>query len=143
MAFSLVIGITYALYLIAQKVNTGFDKFIVLTFQIVVSALLLVPFYPAYSAPLPQSLSFYGYITVIAVAFTIVPLLLNLYALKGINSSTAGMLLNLNPIIAFVLATVVFQEQMDTLQAVSYGIIFIAVIVFNAQLIFNSKKGTV
>lgn len=140
MAFSLVIGFTYALYLVTQKVNAGFDKFIILTFQIVVSAILLLPFYPTYSAPLPVSFSFYGYVAIIAVAFTIVPSLLNLYALKGIDTSTAGMLLNVNPLIAFVLATVVFMEAMDTMQIIAYSIIFIAVVVFNARIIFIRKR---
>jgi chloramphenicol-sensitive protein RarD len=140
MAFSLVIGLTYALYLITQKVNIGFDKFIVLTFQIVLSALLLVPFYPAYHAPVPTEVSFYIYIAVVAVAFTIIPLLLNLYALKGINSSTAGMLLNINPLIAFVLAILVFKEQMDQTQIVAYSIVFLAVLVFNSQLLFGRKS---
>jgi chloramphenicol-sensitive protein RarD len=140
MAFSLIIGFTYALYLVAQKVNAGFDKFIILTFQIVVSALLLLPFYPAYSSPLPAAFSFYGYVAIIAVAFTIIPSLLNLYALKGIDTSTAGMLINVNPLIAFVLATVVFMEPMDTMQIIAYSIIFIAVVVFNARFIFSRRK---
>lgn len=140
MAFSLVIGSSYALYLVAQKINAGFDKFIVLTFQIVVSALLLLCFYPEYSSPLPSEPSFYGYISVIAAGYTIIPLLLNLYALKGINSSTSGMLLNINPLIAFVLAIFVFHEQMDTLQVMAYGIIFIAVVVFNCHFIFGRKS---
>jgi chloramphenicol-sensitive protein RarD len=139
MAFSLVIGLSYALYLVAQKVNVGFDKFIVLTFQITISALLLLFFYPKYSGPLPAGISFYGYITVIAVLYTIVPLLLNLYALKGIGSSTAGMLLNINPLIAFILAVFVFHEQMDALQIAAYGIIFVAVVVFNAHF-FSDRK---
>jgi chloramphenicol-sensitive protein RarD len=139
MAFSLIIGFTYALYLVTQKVNAGFDKFIILTFQIVVSAILLVPFYPTYSAPLPESFSFYGYVAIIAVAFTIIPSLLNLYALKGIDTSTAGMLINVNPLIAFILATVVFMEPMDTLQIIAYSIIFVAVVVFNARFLLSRK----
>jgi len=140
MLFSLIIGSSYALYLVAQKTNTGFDKFLVLTVQILVSALLLLPFYPAYSAPLPQELSFYAFIAVIAVMFTIVPLFLNLYALRGIQSSTAGMLLNINPLIAFILATCVFHEYMDAIQMIAYGIIFVAVIVFNARLFKTGKR---
>lgn len=139
MAFSLIVGLSYAFYLVSQKVNAGFDKFIMLTFQIVFSALLLLPFYPVYSAPLPTSFIFYGYIGIIAVVFTITPLLLNLYALKGIHSSTAGMLLNINPLIAFMLATFVFGEQMDILQLVAYGMIFLAVLIFNARFFLRKK----
>ena len=56
------------------------------------------------------------------------------------NSSTAGMLLNINPIIAFILAIVFFHEAISLLQIVGYTIIFIAVIVFNARQIFSCKK---
>lgn len=133
MSFSLIVGLSYALYLISQRENKDFDKFINLTFQIVVSALLLLPFYPFYSGPVPESLVFYGYIELIAVAFTIIPLLLNLFALKKINSSTVGMLLNINPLIAFLLAAFVYHEHLDKIQMVAYGIIFFAIIIFNSS----------
>lgn len=134
MMFSLVIGLTYALYLVSQRKNVGFDKVLVLSFHIIFSAILLAPFYPVYSAALPGAASFYMYIGVIAVALTIVPLFLNLYALKGINSSTVGMLLNINPMIAFLLAIVVFKEAIDVTQVIAYTIILISVVVFNIQL---------
>ena len=40
-------------------------------------------------------------ILLIAVLFTIIPLFLNLYALKGVNSSTMGILLYINPVFNF------------------------------------------
>jgi chloramphenicol-sensitive protein RarD len=138
MMFSLVVGLSYALYLVSQRENTGFDKVLVLSFHIIFSAILLAPFYPVYSAALPGAASFYMYIGVIAVALTIVPLFLNLYALKGINSSTAGMLLNINPMIAFLLAIVIFKEAIDVTQIIAYTMIFISVIVFNIHL-FSRK----
>ena len=104
MVFSIIIGLTYAAYLVSQRANKGFDKFIVLTFHITLAALFLVPFYPSYGGPVPTEFKFYFCIETIAVLFTIVPLFLNLYALSGINSSTVGMLLNINPMIAFGLA---------------------------------------
>lgn len=140
MSFSLIVGFSYALYLVSQRENTGFDKFINLTFQIVFSALLLLPFYPVYSGPVPVSFVFYGYIELIAVAFTIIPLLLNLFALKRINSSTVGMLLNINPLIAFSLSGFVFHEHLDQIQFLAYGIIFFAIIVFNSRLPGLRKK---
>ena len=140
MVFSIVIGLTYASYLVSQRVNKGFDKFIVLTFHITLSALFLLPFYPAYSGPIPTEFSFYFYIETIAVFFTIIPLFLNLYALSGINSSTVGMLLNINPMIAFMLANTVYHEKISTLQMVAYFIIFLAVLVFNSHHIFAMKQ---
>jgi len=138
--YSLLVGSSYAVYLVSQKRNVGFDKFFILTVQVVFSALLLLPFYPAMHEAIPTAVSFYGLITVIAVLFTIVPLLLNLYALKGINSSTSGMLLNINPLLAFTLAFVVFKEPVDITQVVAYGIIAIAVLVFNAAFILGKGK---
>lgn len=142
MFFSMIVGMSYACYLVSQRRNTGFDKFIVLTLHIVISSLILLPFYPSFSGPLPTAVDFYFYIEIIAVVYTIMPLFLNLYALKGLNSSTVGMLLNINPMIAFVLANVVYHEHMSHLQIIAYSIIFIAVIIFNTRQIFgaNIKK---
>jgi chloramphenicol-sensitive protein RarD len=138
--YAIVIGFFYACYLVSQRINTGFDKFIVLSFHIILSAIILLPFYPAFSGPTPESFAFWLHIEIIAVAFTIVPLFLNLYALTGINSSTTGMLLNINPIIGFTLASLVFHEKITVLQLVAYSIIFLAVIVFNAPMMFKQKN---
>lgn len=139
MIFSLVIGLSYAFYLVSQRENTGFDKLLVLSIHIVFSAILLAPFYPVYSAAIPAARSFYIYIGLIAVVFTILPLFLNLYALKGINSSTVGMMLNINPLIAFLLAIIIFKETIDFTQIVGYMIIFISVIVFNFHLLSRKR----
>ena len=137
--FSFIVGTSYALYLVIQRKNTGLDKFLVLTFHIVFSAILLLPFYPFFSATLPTSIEFYKYISIIAILFTIVPLFLNLYALKGLTSSTTGMLLNTNPIIGFMLAITVYNEKIDLIQIVAYTVIFFSVIIFNIRF---SKKET-
>jgi chloramphenicol-sensitive protein RarD len=140
MVYSTLIGSTYACYLIIQSVNSKFDKFLVLNFHMILSGLILLPFFPTYSGPVPTDFKFYLYIEIIAVMYTIVPLLLNLYALSGIASSKVGMILNINPIIAFILAGAVYNEALGGLQIVSYSIIFLAVIIFNAKEIFGFKK---
>lgn len=140
MVFSVVIGFTYACYLVSQRVNKGFDKFIILTVHISLAGLFLVPFYPVYSGPVPTDFVFYCCIETIAIVFTIIPLFLNLYALSGLNSSTVGMLLNINPMIAFALAFFVFQEPITDLQISAYMIVFMAVIVFNSHYIFGMKQ---
>lgn len=140
MVYSSLIGSTYACYLIIQSVNSKFDKFLVLNFHMILSALILLPFFPKYSGEVPTEFTFYLYIEIIAVMYTIVPLLLNLYAMSGIASSKVGMILNINPIIAFILAGAVYNEALGGLQIVSYSIIFLAVIVFNAKEIFGLKK---
>ena len=140
MLYSSLIGSTYACYLIIQSVNSKFDKFLVLNFHMILSALVLLPFFPTYSGPIPTDFQFYFYIEIIAVFYTIVPLLLNLFALSGIASSKVGMILNINPIIAFVLAGTVYNEALGGLQIWSYSIIFLAVIIFNAKEIFRLKS---
>lgn len=140
MVYGIVIGFTYAAYLVSQRKSVGFDKFILLTFHISLSALMLLPFYPAYSGPIPSAAQFWLLIEVIAVGFTVIPLFLNLYALKGLNSSTVGMLLNINPIIGFAIAVLVFHEPITPLQMAAYSIIFISVVVFNVHYLFKKKQ---
>lgn len=139
MLYSSLIGSTYACYLIVQSTNKKFDKFLVLNFHMILAALILLPFFPSYSGAVPKEFKFYFYIEIIAVMYTIVPLLLNLYALSGIASSKVGMILNINPIIAFILAGAVYHETLGGLQILSYSIIFLAVIIFNAKEIFGLK----
>lgn len=139
MFYSSLIGFTYAAYLICQSQNKQFDKFLILNFHIVISALILLPFFPASSGPIPTELKFYFFIEIIAVMYTIVPLLLNLFALSGIASSKVGMILNINPIIAFILASTVYGEPLNIIQICAYALIFFAVIIFNGKEIFGSR----
>ncbi len=139
MFYSSIIGFTYACYLVSQTKNNQFDKFLVLNFHMIIAALILLPFFPAYSGPIPTEFKFYFFVEIIAVMYTIIPLLLNLFALSGIASSKVGMILNINPIIAFILASTVYNEPLNPIQIVSYALIFVAVIVFNGKEIFRLK----
>lgn len=138
--FSLVVAATYAFYLVSQRKNSELDKFLVLTIQLVFTAIILLPFYPKYSGTIPTEPLFYGYLLVIVVFFTIIPLFLNLYALKGINSSTVGIMIYINPIINFLLAIFYYNEQVSVLQLCSYFLILVSIVVFNAKLIFSRKQ---
>jgi chloramphenicol-sensitive protein RarD len=129
--FSIVVAATYALYLVLQKRITMPDRFILLTLQIGITALIILPFYPTYSGPVPQSPVFYSFILLIAVLFTIIPMFLNLFAMKGINSSTVGILIYLNPLIAFALAIFFYKEDITFEQILSYSLILVSIVVFN------------
>ncbi|KAA6439947.1 EamA family transporter [Dyadobacter flavalbus] len=139
-AYSLIVAASYAFYLVSQRKNTGLDKFLVLTVQILFSALILLPFYPVYSAGIPTEFSFYALIAVIAVVFTIIPLYMNLYALQGVTSSTMGILLYINPLMNFVTALFYFHEPINFIQIVAYSIILISIVVFNEKFIFGRKR---
>ena len=138
--FSLVVAATYALYLVSQRKNSELDKFLVLTIQLLFTALILLPFYPKYSGTISTEPLFYGCLLIIVIFFTIIPLFLNLYALKGINSSTVGIMIYINPIINFLLALFYYNEQVSLLQLCSYFLILVSIVVFNAKLIFPRKQ---
>ncbi|WP_281322316.1 EamA family transporter [Flavobacterium aestivum] len=138
--YSLVVASTYALYLVSQRKNSEIDKFLVLNIQLLFISLLILPFYPKYSGTIPTEPLFYACLFCIVVFFTIIPLFLNLYALKGINSSTVGILMYINPIINFTLAIFHFNEQITVLQMISYSLILVSIIIFNEKIIRSKKK---
>ena len=138
--YSLVIAFTFALYLVSQRKNNQFDRFVVLTVQLVIASLVILPFFPFYSGETPTEPLFYILLIVIVVLFTIIPLFLNLYALKGMNSSAVGILMYTNPLINFLLAIFYFHEEINRAQIISYSLILISVIVFNEKHFFKSKK---
>jgi len=140
--FSLIVALTYAFYLITQRGNTRIDKFVGLNIQLLTSGLLLLPFYPTFSGSVPTESLFYICLVFIVVLFTIIPLFLNLYALKGVNSSTVGIMLYINPILNFLIAVFYYKEVVTELQMLSYFLILISIIMFNEKLIFKRKLKT-
>ena len=141
--YSLLVASTYSFYLINQRKNFGFDKFLVLNIQLVIAALILLPFFPQYSGAVPTSGLFYICILIIVTLFTIAPLFLNLFALQGLNSATIGILIYVNPIINFALAVFYFHESVSHLQLFCYLLILLSIIVFNKKLLFKSQKESI
>ncbi len=131
LGYSFLTALTYALYLISQRKNQGFDRMIVLCIQVGFSLILLSIIFPLLVDNVPVSGRFYGFILLIAVMFTVVPLFLNLYALNRINSATIGILMYINPIFNFTVAFVIFKENITALQLLGYVIILVALVLFN------------
>jgi chloramphenicol-sensitive protein RarD len=131
LGYSFLTALTYALYLISQRKNQGFDRIIVLGVQILFSFFLLNLIYTYLIDTVPESTRFYGVIVIIAILFTVLPLFLNLFALNKINAATIGILMYINPIFNFMLAITVFKEGVSLLQSIGYAIISIALILFN------------
>lgn len=129
--YSLIIATSFALYLISQRKNNQFDRFVILTIQLIIASLVILPFYPIYSEQLPTENLFYILLIVIVVLFTIIPLFLNLYALKGMNSSAVGILMYTNPLINFFLAIFYFHEEIQLSQIISYFLILVSILIFN------------
>lgn len=129
--YSLIVALSYAFYLITQRNNIHLDKFFILSIQLIFSAICLLPFFPFYSTHINYGAVFYIQVSLLAILFTIVPLWLNLFALKGVNSSTMGILLYINPILNFIIAALLFNEPTETLQIIGYAVIFMSIILFN------------
>lgn len=145
-AWSVIIALLYAFYLILQRKMQNLDKLNVLAVQIGVAVILMLPFYLSKHEHFPVSLLFWGNISVVAIVFTIIPLFLSLYALIGIPSSTLGIIIYINPIIAFAVAILYFNEHIDSHKLFAYLLLLVSVFVFNWGIIkdmINFKGKTV
>ena len=141
--YSVIIALSFGFYLVSQRKNSDFDKFLILTIQMVISSIILLPFYPSYGGAVPTEFLFYSLLLIIVIVFTIIPLFLNLYALKGLNSSTVGILMYTNPLIHFFLAIFYFKESVSVAQVISYSLILISIVVFNMTAFKNLRHNSV
>ncbi len=136
------VALAFALYLIIQRRLNIFDSFNLLNIQTAIIAIILIPFFIATNDTIPTDPKFYSYIALIVGLFTIIPMYLTNLALQGINSSTAGIFIYLNPIVNFLLALFYFKEDVSLIQYLAYAIICLAIIVFNYKLIFKKQLST-
>lgn len=135
--YSMIIAFTYALYLVLQRKNQEMDRFLVLTCQVFFAVIFLLPFIISYDSPNEKTPFFYGMLALIAVVFTIIPMFLNIYALRGLNSSVVGVFIYLNPLINFTLAIFYFDEKINLLEAICYLLIIVSIVIFNFSAIKN------
>ena len=142
--WSVLIASLYAGYLLIQRVVVEIDKFNMLGVQLVLSTLIMLPFFLYHHGSFPWDAHFWMIILVISVVFTIIPLFLSLYSLIGLPSSTMGILIYANPLVAFAVAIFYFHESINQQQVFAYGLLLLAVIVFNwalvASLLAKYKK---
>jgi chloramphenicol-sensitive protein RarD len=136
LVYSMIIALSYAIYLILQKKNNRLDKLFTLTGQIVLGSLILSPLFALESeSNIEMSGFFYGMVILIAILFTIIPMYLNVFSLKKLNSSVVGVFININPILSFLLAVFYFHEKVSFLQGAAYFLIFFSVVLFNWDVI--------
>jgi len=133
--WAIIIASFYALYVIVLKVIKDVDKFNFLGLQLILSGLMMLPMYLFNSNSFPVDGFFWSHIFLIAIVFTIIPLFLNSYALLGMPSSALGILIYLNPIVAFAVAFLYFKEKIDVHQIFAYLLLLLSILIFNAQLI--------
>jgi len=133
--WSVIVASLYAFYLIIQRVMGRIDKFIMLGIHLLIATLITLPLFLFNFTNFPLDLHFWIIIVIISVLFTIVPLFLSLYALIGMPSSTLGIIIYLNPIVAFAVAFFYFHEEIDSRQLYAYSMLFAAILVFNWNII--------
>lgn len=140
--WSVVIASLYALYLIIQRFITQVDKLNMLAINLLLSAMAILPYYFTHHAAVPTDPTFWVVIVIIALVFTLIPLFLNLFALIQLPSATLGIIMYINPIIAFLIAFFHFNEPFNLHQVMSYSLLFIAIVIFNWNVLsgmFNRK----
>lgn len=135
--WAILIASFYGIYVIVLKVIKGIDKFNFLGIQLILSGLMMLPLYLSSAKPFPTETVFWTHIFLIAIVFTIIPLFLNAYALLGMPSSALGILIYLNPIVAFTVAFFYFKEKIDVHQLLAYLLLLLSIFIFNAQLLKN------
>lgn len=134
-AVSVVIALLYSIYLVLQKKIEHLHKFNILLVQLMISTLIILPYYAFSNHHLPTESIFWTNILVISLFFTVIPLFLSLYALIGLPSSTIGIIIYLNPIVAFFVAFFYFDEQTSGSKLVAYLFLLFAVVLFNWHII--------
>ncbi|TCO29259.1 chloramphenicol-sensitive protein RarD [Pedobacter psychrotolerans] len=133
--WAILIASFYAVYIILLKVIKDVDKFNLLGIQLILSGVIILPVYLISSQPFPVVTSFWLHIFLISIVFTIIPLFLNAYALVGMPSSALGILIYLNPIVAFAVAFFYFKENIDVHQLFAYLLLLLSIVIFNAHLL--------
>lgn len=136
--WSVITASFYAFYLITQRVMQSLDKINVLGMQLAIAFCIILPVYIFVANDVTTDWIFWLNIIIIAVVFTLIPLFLSLYALEGLPSSTVGIIIYINPIIAFCVAFLYFHESIQINQIFAYTLLLVAVIIFNWKIFSNT-----
>ncbi|MDX5436878.1 MAG: EamA family transporter, partial [Pontibacter sp.] len=140
--FSLLIALSYAFYLITQRLLKAYDKIVLLKLQLLLAFAFIGPFYTSFTGGDAQlDMHFFLQVGLLSAGFTVLPLFLNLFALKELTSGTIGILMYINPILNFVMAFLYFGEETTGIKIAAYLIIFISVIIYNINLKGRKKHG--
>jgi len=134
------ITLSYSFYLITQRHNTRINRKISVFIQMILGTLLMLFIDPIKTAPAELTGAFWLYVSIIAVVFTVTPLLLNLHALNGMESSQLAFLIYVNPIIAFITGILIYHEKLTFLAAMSYLLLGVAIVIFNWEYIVKAAE---
>ncbi|MBD3747975.1 MAG: EamA family transporter [Sphingobacteriales bacterium] len=133
--WSALIASFYATFMLIQRILKKIDRLNMLGFQLLIGLILVIPLMVFHPQAIPVDFSFWALIFVLALLFTLIPLLLSLFALGKLPSSTVGILLYINPIVAFSIAFFYFHEPIVFTQLLAYALLLVAVVVFNWKIL--------
>ena len=133
--WSTFIAATFAFYLIIQRMLIQLNKLNMLGVQLGIVTLLVLPIFLCLPEKFPADTVFWSNISAIAILFTVIPLLLSAYALIKVPSSTFGIMIYLNPVVAFLVAFIYFGEGIRQDQLYAYSLLLLSVILFNWDMI--------
>ncbi len=133
--YILSIALTYSFYLISQRKNTYLPRRVSVGVQMMVGTLLMLFLDPIHHSPAELGGYFWLIVFIISAVFTVTPLLLNLYALNGMNSSQLAYLIYINPIISFFAGVLMYGEHLEGWSVVAYGLLVVAIFIFNWEWI--------
>ncbi len=131
--FSLFIALSYAFYLITQRILREYDRIVLLAMQIGLAFVILLCMGSDFRGKMPEEGYFYANIFVLSSMFTVLPLFLNAFSLKGLPASTMGALMYLNPLINFALAFWYYGEKATSSQWLAYSLILVSVLIYNIR----------
>ncbi|HET8828418.1 MAG TPA: EamA family transporter [Pelobium sp.] len=133
--WSVITALFYAFFLIIQRKIQSINKLNMLAFQMAVALCLIIPLFFVFPQPFPTETSFWINIFIISTVFTVLPLLLSLIALTSLPSSTVGILIYINPVVAFSVAFFYFDERIQPNQIFAYLLLIVAVVIFNFKIL--------
>lgn len=128
-----VVTLTYSFYMISQRVNLHFNRRLLIAIQFTFGAVIMASVVEISAANKP--LDYWLNIFLFAALFTVIPFLLNLYALKGIESSQVAFMIYVNPIISFILGLTLYGESLRGEELLAFGLLVVAIFCFNFNLI--------
>jgi chloramphenicol-sensitive protein RarD len=138
LGYSLLIASSYAFYLITQKLLKDYDKIFLLTLQLIIACIIVMPFYTFFNGGAGVDLYFFSVIVLISLLFTVLPLFLSLFALKEMPSGAMGILMYINPVLNFIIAFLYYQEKASNNQLWAYSMISLSLILYNLN--FSKAK---
>jgi len=127
------VTLSYSFYLVSQRINPFFNRRLLLSIQFFVGAIVLSSVFSV--SIFNKPFDFWWKLVVLSAFFSVAPMLLNLFALKKLESSQLAFMIYLNPIASFVLGITLYNEVITLTESIAFLLLGIAIICFNWSLV--------